>query len=126
MTPQDAPHILIIDDDPAFNRVLTRALGQRGFTVFGATDPESALALAGQHEPEYVVLDLNIGGSSGLFLLVTPSPRPDAGDMIFGGAGTRTGRNDDTAGHGRDSDVIVGDNGNIFRLVTVGTGVTEP
>ena len=69
MTPQDAPHILIIDDNPTFNRVLTRALGQRGFTVFGATDPESALALAGQHEPEYVVLDLNIGGSSGLRLI---------------------------------------------------------
>ena len=69
MTPLDAPHILIIDDDPAFNRVLTRALGQRGFTVFGATDPESALALAGQHEPEYVVLDLNIDGSSGLRLI---------------------------------------------------------
>lgn len=69
MTPQDAPHILVIDDDPAFNRVLTRALSQRGFAVFGATDPESALALAGQHEPEYVVLDLNIDGSSGLRLI---------------------------------------------------------
>ncbi|HQA10859.1 response regulator transcription factor [Zoogloea sp.] len=66
---QDAPHILVIDDDPAFNRVLTRALGQRGFAVFGATDPESALALAREHEPEYVVLDLNIGGSSGLRLI---------------------------------------------------------
>ena len=69
MNPQDAPHILVIDDDPAFNRVLTRALSQRGFAVFGATDPESALALAGQHEPEYVVLDLNIDGSSGLRLI---------------------------------------------------------
>ncbi|MBL0283493.1 MAG: response regulator transcription factor [Zoogloea sp.] len=69
MNPQDAPHILVIDDDPAFNRVLTRALGQRGFTVFGAADPENALELARQHEPEYVVLDLNIGGSSGLRLI---------------------------------------------------------
>ena len=43
MSSQDAPHILVIDDDPVFNRVLTRALGQRGFTVFGAADPESAL-----------------------------------------------------------------------------------
>ena len=73
MNPQDAPHILVIDDDPAFNRVLTRALGQRGFTVFGAADPENALELARQHEPEYVVLDLNIGGSSGL-RLITPLP----------------------------------------------------
>ncbi len=69
MTPQDAPHILVIDDDPAFNRVLTRALGQRGFAVFGAQEPETALALAREHEPEYVVLDLNIAGSSGLRLI---------------------------------------------------------
>ena len=69
MTPQDAPHILVIDDDPAFNRVLTRALAQRGFTVFGAQEAETALALAREHEPEYVVLDLNIAGSSGLRLI---------------------------------------------------------
>ncbi len=69
MNAQDAPHILVIDDDPAFNRVLTRALGHRGYTVYGAADPESALALARKHEPEYVVLDLNIAGSSGLRLI---------------------------------------------------------
>ena len=69
MNAQDAPHILVIDDDPVFNRVLTRALGQRGYRVFGAADPESALDLAREHEPEYVVLDLNIGGSSGLRLI---------------------------------------------------------
>ncbi len=69
MTSPDAPHILVIDDDPAFNRVLTRALGQRGFAVFGAQEPETALALARAHEPEYVVLDLNIAGSSGLRLI---------------------------------------------------------
>ncbi|WP_374490772.1 response regulator transcription factor [Zoogloea sp.] len=69
MNAQDAPHILVIDDDPAFNRVLTRALGHRGYTVYGAADPESALTLAREHEPEYVVLDLNIAGSSGLRLI---------------------------------------------------------
>lgn len=69
MTPPDAPHILVVDDDPAFNRVLTRALGQRGFQAYGAQTPESALALAREHEPEYVVLDLNIAGSSGLRLI---------------------------------------------------------
>ena len=69
MTSQDAPHILVIDDDPAFNRVLTRALAQRGFKIFGAQEPETALDLARAHEPEYVVLDLNIAGSSGLRLI---------------------------------------------------------
>ena len=66
---QDAPHILVIDDDPAFNRVLSRALVQRGFEAYGAQDPESALALAREHQPEYVVLDLNLDGSSGLRLI---------------------------------------------------------
>lgn len=69
MTTPDAPHILVVDDDPAFNHVLTRALSQRGFNAFGAQDPETALRLAGELEPEYVVLDLNIGGSSGLRLI---------------------------------------------------------
>ena len=39
--------------------------------------------------------------------------------LLFGGAGTQIDRNNDTALHGRDSDNIVGDNGNILRLVTV-------
>ncbi|WP_353083073.1 calcium-binding protein [Tessaracoccus lapidicaptus] len=60
-----------------------------------------------------------IGGSSSLFSLTTPDRRPDADDFIFGGAGTDIGRNDDTLGHGRDSDTIVGDNGNIYRLVGI-------
>ena len=86
MNPQDAPHILVIDDDPAFNRVLTRALGQRGFAVVGAADPEHALELARQHEPEYVVLDLNIGGSSGL-RLITPllAANPDCRILVLTG-----------------------------------------
>src|SRR5262249_31608252 len=60
-----------------------------------------------------------IGGNSNLFGLGLPAQRSDGSDTIFGGAGTRTARNDagDTsaAGHARDADVILGDNGNIFR-----------
>jgi Ca2+-binding RTX toxin-like protein len=64
-----------------------------------------------------------IGGSSDLFGLTTPDQRPDGSDLIFGGAGTRIGRNDlgDTSpgGHARDADVILGDNGRIVRLVGI-------
>ncbi len=63
-----------------------------------------------------------IGGSSDLYGLTDPAERPDGNDFIFGGAGTQIDRDstNDLSNaqiHGRDSDVIVGDNGNIYRLV---------
>ncbi|MCI0346810.1 MAG: hypothetical protein L0221_15415, partial [Chloroflexi bacterium] len=69
-----------------------------------------------------------VGGSSGLFGLSSAAERPDGTDTLFGGSGARTGRNaqidSGNAGsialdqlHARDSDVIVGDNANIVRLV---------
>jgi Ca2+-binding RTX toxin-like protein len=68
-----------------------------------------------------------LGGSSNLFGLVSADQRPDGTDTMFGGAGTRTARNDagDTAvtGHARDADVLLGDNGAVHRIV--GTGGTS-
>jgi Ca2+-binding RTX toxin-like protein len=68
-----------------------------------------------------------IGGSSDLFTLTTPAMRPDGSDVVFGGAGTRIARNDpgDTTagGHAADADYVLGDNGDIFRLV--GTNHTD-
>jgi two-component system response regulator RegA len=61
--------ILVIDDDPTFNAVLTRALGRRGLSVAGAHDADSALAAAQATPPAGVVLDLNLGASSGLNLI---------------------------------------------------------
>jgi VCBS repeat-containing protein len=64
-----------------------------------------------------------IGGSSDLFGLSTPAQRPSGSNLIFGGAGTDISRNDlgDTSpgGHARDSDMIISNNGDIFRLVGV-------
>jgi Ca2+-binding RTX toxin-like protein len=55
-----------------------------------------------------------IGDNSSLFV----SKRLDGQDTIFGGAGTEIERNyTSTLGHVLDADVILGDNGNIFRLV---------
>jgi Ca2+-binding RTX toxin-like protein len=71
-----------------------------------------------------------VGGSSSLFGLTTPSQRGDGSDLIFGGAGTDLARNFDDGdtssfGHGRDADMILGDNGNIFRIVgTNGTAAS--
>jgi hypothetical protein len=83
-----------------------------------------------------------VGGSSDLFSLTDRLYRPDGSDIIFGGAGTDIDRNDigdatlqdavttdvgddqslivtDPTGHARDADMILGDNGNIYRLVEV-------
>ncbi len=64
-----------------------------------------------------------LGGSSALFGLTNSSLRPDDEDIIFGGAGTRLARNDPgnetDDGHAADSDYIVGDNANIFRIVGI-------
>jgi Ca2+-binding RTX toxin-like protein len=59
-----------------------------------------------------------IGGSSNLFSLQNRTQRPDGSDLIFGGAGTDIARDNNGDGiHGRDADMILGDNGNIYRIV---------
>src|SRR5262249_27730988 len=68
-----------------------------------------------------------LGGSSNLFGQNTPDQRSDVSDIIFGGAGTRLTQGDlgigedsttgSVADHASDADYILGDNGNIFRLV---------
>src|SRR5207245_489730 len=82
-----------------------------------------------------------IGGSSQFFGLTTAAQRPDAGDIIFGGAANpdrvkRLAFTGDVAGdqitfgaglanrHAVDSDFIMGDNANIFRIVTDNAGST--
>lgn len=67
--PESTPTILVIDDDPTFNGVLTRSLKRRGFNVLSAGTPEEALSAAQAHLPGWIVLDLNLGGHSGLALI---------------------------------------------------------
>ncbi|GGY16235.1 response regulator transcription factor [Paludibacterium paludis] len=59
---------LLIDDDVAFASILSRSLGRRGYSVDIACDEDSALA-AMMRAPRHVLLDLHLGGQSGLRLL---------------------------------------------------------
>ena len=61
--------LLVIDDDSTFNAVLVRALTRRGQNAQGTTDALTAVATARQLQPERIILDLNIGGVSGLSLI---------------------------------------------------------
>ena len=65
-----------------------------------------------------------IGGSSSLFSLTSAELRPDGDDLIFGGSGQRIAINIATGDfldpRSTDADVIIGDNGNIVRLLSGG------
>ena len=79
-------------------------------------------------------MTLTVAGFNWASLGVVPGVdrRPDGDDLLFGGAGMREDRNDDTCvsqacasgvtaspGHARDADTIVGDNGRIVRIVGI-------
>lgn len=66
---EEQPHLLLVDDDPTFTRVMARAMTRRGFQVSVASSAEEGLALAQEVHPDYAVLDLKMEGDSGLVLL---------------------------------------------------------
>lgn len=60
---------LLIDDDEVYARILQRSLQRRGLPVRIAHDAASALALVEAEVPDFALVDLKIGASSGLDLI---------------------------------------------------------
>ena len=59
--------LLIIEDDEAFARTLSRSFERRGYRVLVAPGQDEAAALLAAHSPNYAVVDLKLkGNSSGL------------------------------------------------------------
>jgi two-component system response regulator RegA len=63
------PTLLVVDDDPAFCRIVKRAMEARGFAVRVAHDVEQATWMAEEDPPEYALVDLKMPGESGLALV---------------------------------------------------------
>ena len=61
--------LLLVDDDPAFGRVLATALGRRGFRVTLAASVAEARALLHGIAVGHAVLDLRLPDGSGLDLI---------------------------------------------------------
>ncbi|WP_424682078.1 response regulator [Frateuria sp. YIM B11624] len=57
--------VLVIEDDPAFARILADMLHRKGCRVLLAADGESGLALAREHPPSGVLLDVALPGMDG-------------------------------------------------------------
>ena len=59
--------LLIVEDDAAFARTLSRSFERRGYQVLVAASAEQVTTLLQDHSPGYAVVDLKLaGGASGL------------------------------------------------------------
>ena len=63
--------LVIVEDDAAFARTLSRSFERRGYAVLSADSHEALLALLADHSPDYAVVDLKLGGASGLACVQT-------------------------------------------------------
>ncbi|MCL2829648.1 MAG: response regulator [Betaproteobacteria bacterium] len=63
------PLLLLVDDDEVFRCVLARALERRGYRVIAAGAAGEALECARAEAPQFAVVDLKLGETSGLTLI---------------------------------------------------------
>ncbi len=61
-----AKRLVIVEDDATFARTLCRSFERRGYDVHVAGSPEELDRLLASERPDYAVVDLKLGGSSGL------------------------------------------------------------
>jgi two-component system KDP operon response regulator KdpE len=62
----NAPHILVIDDEPQIQRAIRTILTEKGFRVSTASRGEEGLTLAASTEPDIVILDLGLPDMDGV------------------------------------------------------------
>jgi two-component system response regulator RegA len=68
----DRPPLLIVEDDAAFARTLTRSFERRGYAVQHASSHDEVVALLTNSNPEFAVVDLKLNGeASGLACVQT-------------------------------------------------------
>ena len=60
-----AKKLIIADDDPALRLLVRATLRSKEYEILEATDGPSTLALARQHRPDLVLLDVNMPGMDG-------------------------------------------------------------
>ena len=58
--------VLVVDDDPHIRQLLIFALNKAGLDTLEAEDGEAALVTVAEHEPDLVVLDINMPRMDGL------------------------------------------------------------
>ncbi|HJR45619.1 MAG TPA: response regulator [Actinomycetota bacterium] len=89
MTATAGVRVLVVDDEPAAQRVLSRILQNKGYQTEIAADVPSALELIEQNDFALVMTDLDMPGRSGLELIEALSPlRPQVATVLVTGRGS--------------------------------------
>lgn len=68
---EEETHILLVEDDEVFSRVISRALANREYQVSHAANLDGAMELIASNHFAYAILDLNLGGETSLSLIST-------------------------------------------------------
>jgi two-component system response regulator AtoC len=63
---QQAPTVLVVDDEAAFGQLLAEHLKSCGFQVLEARDGRAALAQIAENQPDALLIDLHMPGLTGL------------------------------------------------------------
>jgi two-component system response regulator HydG len=78
--------VLVVDDDETVRETLVEFFETFGHTARGAATASSARAMASEHAPDVVVLDLRLPDASGLLLLdALRADDPDVGVIVLSG-----------------------------------------
>src|SRR3546814_14392892 len=67
--------ILVVDDQPANRRVVSALLSRHGYEVITADSGEEALAIASEHAPDLLLLDMIMPGMDGIALFARLNQR---------------------------------------------------
>jgi CheY-like chemotaxis protein len=73
--------VLVVDDEPSIRKLLSVALGNRGFEVLEAEDGLTGLASITAHKPDLVVLDVMMPGMTGHEVHDKLRQRPDTKEL---------------------------------------------
>jgi response regulator NasT len=66
-TPDDAPRVVVAEDEAIIRMDLCEMLQEEGFEVVGeAADGRVAVDLAREHRPDIVILDIKMPGMNGI------------------------------------------------------------
>ena len=86
---EEAPRILLVDDDEVFRERLARGFRDRGYVVAQAADVAEAEAVVAGFSPQFGVIDLRLPSGSGLDVVrLVKKRRPKAVLLVLTGYGS--------------------------------------